>query len=159
MYRIVFFISTIVLCTLVGCGTGKPTRVVKQTVTDSTKIEVTTRKRDTLVTIPGDTLKVSIPIFEITEEPITRTNGRTSATVNRTGNDLTIECLCEEYKQLIEVLETTISKQQKVLELRDEINTEYVKYTPWYIKSLAFIGVAAIIVVGAKLILKFKKPF
>ena len=148
----------LVLVFLGSCRAVKSSRETVRTVKDSTFTEVTYKKRDTTIIIPGDTLKVKVPITEITKEPVTRTNGRNTVIIRREGNDLDIECLNEEMEQRFELLEKWI-KENKTKTVQVQTTTEIpVRYIPGFVKTLAWIGGIALALGGVLLFVKFK-PF
>lgn len=154
--RFVLFSMMVVL--LGACRSARPSSETIETVKDSTVTTVRYVKQDTLITVPGDTLKFNIPIYELSETPIERTAGRTTARVSLQGDDLTIECLTEEYEQLI-------TWQNEVIETLREINRDKQKtievpvpYTPTITKILAWIGGIALAFFTGLIIFKFIKP-
>lgn len=153
--RFVLFFMMIVL--LGACRSGQPTSETIETVKDSTVTTVRYEKQDTLITVPGDTLKFQIPIFELSEIPIEKTEGRTTARVSLQGDDLTIECLTDQYEKLI-------SYQNEVIETLREINRNKEKtievpkpYTPFVTKILAWIGGIALAFFTGLIIFKYIK--
>jgi hypothetical protein len=159
MLRIVFIL--IVAVALQGCGARRfaPSTQSNQKVTDSSWTKVRTVARDTVITIPGDTTRISIPVYEITEVPIKKTIGRATATVSRKGENIEVSCECAEYKKKIELLETIIEKQQKIIDQQKKITSVPVKYVPWYTQTLAWIGGVALAAGIVLVALKFLKPF
>lgn len=148
----------VIVMGMVGCGNMRPTTQTNTTVKDSTWTETRYVKRDTTITIPGDTTFIRIPITEITETPIVRNSGRSSAKIKKVGNDLEITAICEQYVQNIELLETQIKQLQKIVELTEKKTTIPVKYVPWTVKILAWIGAvclgAGFVFIGFKLLKK-----
>lgn len=151
----------IVAVALQGCRSGRfaPSTQSNQKVTDSSWTKVRTVARDTVIIVPGDTTRLSIPVYEITERPITKTIGRATATVSRSGNNIEVSCECAEFKKKIELLETIIEKQQKIIDQQIEITSVPVKYVPWYTQTLAWIGGVALAAGVVLVALKFIKPF
>lgn len=159
MLRVVFI--WIVASALIGCRSGRfaPSTHSNNKVTDSSWTKVRTVSRDTIIIIPGDTTRLSIPVYEITERPIKKTIGRATATVSRQGENIEVSCECAEYKHKIELLETIIEKQQLIIDQQKLTTTVPEKYVPWYITALAWIGGAALAAGIVLVVLKFLKPF
>lgn len=152
--KLIFFI--VIVLSMVGCGSTLPTTQTISTVKDSTWTETRYVKKDTTITIPGDTTIIRIPVTQISETPIIRKSGRSSASIKRVGDELEITAICEQYEKNIELLETQIKQLQKIVELTEKKTTIPVKYVPWYTKILAWIGGVAIssvlLFVGYKLL-------
>ncbi|MBK5213632.1 MAG: hypothetical protein JJE55_08240 [Flavobacteriaceae bacterium] len=125
---------------------------------DSTWTEVKYHKKDTTITIPGDVSYISLPISEITENPVKKSSGRSTATVSRSGDNIQVQCECAEFKQTISYLETEITHLREIIDLQKQISTVPVQFVPWYIKTLAWIGGAALVgvvfLIAKKLFLK-----
>lgn len=156
---IVFWFGILVILLFAfSCGTKKPIANHSVTVKDSTVTEVTYRKRDTTITIPGDTLKVRVPFYQLTPEPQLFQSGHQKATVSLSEDDLlTIDCITEEIKQLhqlIDTFKTTLNNHERINEV-EIIRRE--PYTPWFIKIFAWIGVITVIVIAVPLIIKIIK--
>ena len=153
--RLFLFIFICLLAT--GCRTIKPSTESIHTVKDSTWTVTKYHKKDTVITIPGDVSYITVPIKDVNETPVTKTSGRSTATVKRTGDMLEIVCECAEFKQKIEYLETEITHLQKIIELQKELKTEPYPYVPWYYKILAWIGGIALVLCGGLLAFKLLK--
>lgn len=158
MKRVIIITIAIVCLTLVGCGTGRMAKETIRTVKDSTITEVRYKKRDTVITIPGDTTRVTIPFHEITNEPFTRTNGRTTAVITREGENINVECIAEELQQRLELFDKVIAQLRTIQETEKQKIEIPVRYVPWHIKSLAWIGAIALGAIGVLGGLKFLKP-
>lgn len=157
--RLLIYIAIVGLgLSLSGCGSAKPTLTTKTTVKDSVWTEVQKVKRDTVITIPGDTTFISIPYYELTETPIKRTSGRSTASIKKVGDQIKVQCECLEYKAKIEFLETIIAQYQKIQELTENTIIVPEKFVPWYTKILAWAGGIAIAFGVGMIVLKFIKP-
>tara|TARA_R100001369_G_scaffold58031_3_gene84849 strand:- start:417 stop:896 length:480 start_codon:yes stop_codon:yes gene_type:complete len=152
----VTFLLVLVLLTLVGCRTVKPTKETVRTVKDSTITEVTYQKRDTTIIIPGDTLKVRVPFTEITKEPFIKKSGRSTAIITRKGDSIDVECITEELLQRFEIVDKMIKELRLIQESEKQRIEIPVRYIPWWIEILAWIGGAALIGLGIVLALKLK---
>lgn len=157
MFRsLVFFI--LICFSMVGCKTVQPSVENTRTVKDSTWTEVKYHKKDTIITIPGDVSFISLPAHKITTRPTTTTSGRSTATVTRKGENIEVQCECAAFKETISYLETEITHLREIIDLQKQIKTVPKKFVPWYIKTLAWIGAAALLAgflfAGLKLFLK-----
>lgn len=156
---IVFWVGILVILLFAfSCGTKKPIANHSVTVKDSTVTEVTYRKRDTTITIPGDTLKVRVPFYQLTPEPQTYKSPTQKATVSLSEDDiLTIDCIKEEVSRLVELTDT-LQSTIKTLQVtqRDTIVVPE-RYVPWFVKILAWIGGITLIILAVPLITKIIK--
>jgi hypothetical protein len=155
MVRLLTFIAIVV--SLAACGTSK-SRVAKHintTVKDSTVTEVRYQKRDTLITIPGDTLKFKIPVTEITREGQTFTQGRQTVKISsdELGN-ISIECINAAMDRIIELEDKIISTLRTIESNTKETIIVPEPYTPWYTKALAWIGGVMLLLMGIGFITK-----
>jgi hypothetical protein len=97
-------------------------------------------------------------ISELSQEPISKTSGRSTVSLQRIGNEITAECNTEAF-------EVEIAYQNKIIEIyrRQEITDREtiripVKYIPKLIKVLAWIGGIVLILIIIRIILKIKNP-
>ena len=158
MRSLIFLV--IVILTLGGCGTSKPTQLTKTTtVKDSIWTEVQKVKRDTTITIPGATTYIRIPVYELTEVPVTKTSGRSTASIRKVGNNIEVQCECAKYKAKIQFLETIISQYQKIQELTENTIIVPEKFVPWWVKIFAWLGGIALAFGIGLLVIKVIKPF
>ncbi len=155
MKAVLILILAFLLC---SCGAKKIDLSERTTVTDSTFTTVRTVKRDTIITVPGDSIKLRIPIYDIKEVPITRKNERATVTVRKERDTLIIDCKCEKYQQIIELQDTYIEKQRELITALKKTVVIPEKYTPWYMKILAWIGGIALLLISAVTIIKSIKP-
>ena len=154
--RLVIFFMGVVL--LGSCKSLQPSRKTIESVKDSTVTTVRFVEKDTLITVPGDTLTFSVPFYELSETPIERTNGRTTARISRGNGQVTVECLTEKYEQLISYQNEIIETLRQINRNKEETIEVPVKFVPWYIKTLAWIGGLFLLLVFVQLLIKKFKP-
>lgn len=156
--RLVKYIAILIL--LSGCSGSK--LISSNTVKDVKRDSITTisykPKKDT-IRIKADSLKLSVPLKKLTDKPIIKTSesGRTKASVRQVNGNVEVQCFTEKYEAIITTQEKTIETLVKILESIDTTNTVKVKESPWYMKALAFVGVASLVFMAFS-ILK-SKPF
>lgn len=156
------YLLIILLAVCLGsCGAKKEVTVSEktETVKDST---YTTRKivpKDTLVTVPADSIKVSVPLEDLSDEPIVRSTGRTTARVSLVDNQVEVECLTEEYEQIIEIQNEVITTLREYIKTTNSQTTTTITKTPWYMRLWNSIGSFAILILLAIVGIKFIKPF
>lgn len=153
-----FILLSLLLAFISSCGgaktIGKDTnREIKRDSITTVKTEI---KRDT-IRIPGDTLKMYVPISDLTETPLIQVSesGRTKASLSKQGNSIKVECFTEDFETIIETQNTIIETLIKQLEHQKTIQTVKVTESPWYIKALASIGALLIVFIGIKVVTKF----
>ena len=129
------------------------------TVKDSTVTEVTYRKRDTTITIPGDTLKVKVPFYQLTPEPQTFQGKNQKAVVSLSTNDeLLIDCITQEVDRLFQLTDELKTTLKTLETTKTETIIVPERYVPWYIKILAWLGGIAFVSIAAVIVTKFIKP-
>lgn len=146
-----------ILLFMTSCKSQKPL-ISGQTTTikDSTVTKVTYRKRDTTITIPGDTLKVKIPFYELTPEPQTFKSGTQKAKVSLSEDEqLNIECITEDVDRLFELIDTVKSTLHTIDTTKKETIIVPELYVPWFIKILAWAGGISLAFIASLFILKF----
>lgn len=157
--RIAVFFLCFVFVGLTGCKSTRPVERTNTTLKDSTWVETTYRKRDTVIFVPGDTIRLQVPITEITKEPIRQTNGRTTAIVKRVGDKLDVQCVTDALQEKLEWLETIVKKNSVKERIVETIVEVPKRYTPWYTKTLAWLGGLAVLFILGSLAFKYFKPF
>lgn len=132
-------------------------KVTVSTLKDSIRTEIRYKTKDTLITIPGDSVKISVPVFDLTETPIVRRSNMTTARISRIGDDIHVECLTDEYIKIIELQNQVIETFREIRKERQETITIPKRYVPKIIQLLAWLGVILLIAVGGIVVLKIKK--
>ncbi|MFY0714123.1 hypothetical protein J1D01_10630 [Seonamhaeicola sp. NFXS20] len=150
-----------ILLLLTSCGSGKliSSNTVKDVKRDSITKITFEPKKDT-ISIEADSLKLYVSTKDLTETPVTKTSesGRTKASVRQINGQIEVQCFTEKYEAIIESQNKIIETLLKITENNDTVNTVEVTKSPWYMKALALLGVAAIILFVALIIIK-TKPF
>ena len=147
-----------VVLAVAGCRTVRPVAETIETVKDSTVTTVRYVMKDTIIRIPGDSIKFTVPYYTLSEIPIERKAGRATARISAQDENITVECLVEEYEKVI-------TYQNEIIETLREINRnkqttikEPVPFVPWYTKTLAWIGGVATVLIIGSIAFKFLKP-
>lgn len=91
----------------VSCGTLKSKE--SSTRKDTVSTSISYRKKDTIITVPGQTLKLSVPVLQLDKSPAVYKTDRGSLTVKKDGDNITAECDIAEYKAAVTLLEKTVS--------------------------------------------------
>lgn len=150
MKGLVAVVLVVVFC-LVGCSSAKPTRQLTRVVKDSTVTEINYVKRDTFITIPGDTLRFKLPATEITEKPIIRTRNNTTAIISRNGNDIDFQCITDSLSLRLELMDKHIKELHSIIDTSTETITETEYKTPWYSKALNVIAIGFLLFIAGKM--------
>lgn len=140
-----------------GCRTVRLPAETIRTVKDSITTTVRYHKKDTTITIPGDTSYIRIPITRLSEEPVTQTTGRATASVKKTGDNVEVECRCEEYEELITLFEKHVETLHQKLDSQQDTQIIKDKYVPWHINTLAWVGAISLGIAIGRIGLKFLK--
>ena len=143
-YKAIIMI-VIMLCLLVtGLSACKPKALsyTKETILkDSIRTSVNYIKRDTTIVVPGDTLSLRVPIYNLSEIPTTiRTSNGTTLSLQRIENDVLAQCGREDLEKIITLLERENTYYRTQLNQVAETQEVEVKYVPLLVKILAWIG-------------------
>lgn len=140
-----------------SCKPTKTVRDTERTVSDSTRTVIKYIKQIDTIRIAGDTVKIEIPIKDLSNKPIVKKSkdGRATAKISKVDDKVVVECLCAEEHKMIETQNTIITTLTKRLETLDTRETKTEFKTPWYSKILNGIGIIALLLVG----LRFLRPF
>lgn len=140
-----------------GCCSQKTASIdTHTTVKDSTVVSF--EPVDTLISVPEDKVKVVVPVSELSEIPLVKTGNRTRLSIAMVDEVITAECRADELKQEIELLQKTIDHYKKTETTTTETIIEEVKYVPWLVEVLAWIGGIALALVGFQLFVYVIKP-
>ena len=108
--RIALALFAVLLILSAGGCKSKATLTESTTVRDSTVTTVTVVPRDTLVKVPGDSLRLTTTIAELRKALyITETRNRVTAGVGLKGDTLTVDCKIDSLLLELELRDTTIN--------------------------------------------------
>lgn len=124
---------------------------------DSTSSNISFRKKDTIITVPGQTLRLSVPVLQLDNAPAVYKTERGSLTISKNGENITAECNIEEYKATITLLEKTISIFSQTVISQEKIITEQKSLIGQLWDLLKIAGVLAIIFLVFAAVIFFKK--
>lgn len=153
-----------ILALFTACGSSRVTEKITRTmVKDSTWREIQYIPVDTVFTIPGDSVRLVVPLREIGKKPIIRASkdGRTKAGVALQNDTVFVDCKVEELQRKITLLKEIISDYRRLFKTTSKDTIVRESYVPNFIKILAWFGVLLIglIIAGAiTLIKKTLKP-
>tara|TARA_B100000470_G_scaffold221958_1_gene214168 strand:- start:9163 stop:9681 length:519 start_codon:yes stop_codon:yes gene_type:complete len=161
--RIALALVTVLLILSAGGCKSKATLTESTTVRDSTVTTVTVVPRDTLVKVPGDSLRLTTTIAELRKALyITETRNRVMAAIGLQGDSLTVDCKIDSLLLELELRDTTINTLRDRLEKTETVENVPEKYVPFLVKLLAWVGGLTLVYLGFKAALtyfKIKIPF
>ncbi|MGB1307527.1 MAG: hypothetical protein ACPG6B_01355 [Oceanihabitans sp.] len=159
VYKIIICLS-IIACVL-SCNTPKliASHTTNAIEKDSITIVSIEKKVDT-IKIPADSLKLSVPIKDLTATPVyaVSKNGRTTGSVRKYNGKVEVACFTEKYEALIETQHKIIETLLKINESQTTQQTVQVTKSPWYMKALALIGGVGLLMLIIMVVIKFIKP-
>jgi len=156
MKYIVFIIS---LFLLIGCSGSK--RMITNTVStlDSTHVERSVKLRDTIIKVPS----YKVGVFEyqdrLSEKPIKKSNGNASVELYKKNEIVYANASCDSLELQIKLKDSLIkSYRELITDKQTTLPPVAVKYIPWIIKILAWIGGIALLLIVIKVALFIYKP-
>lgn len=139
MYKIIAFLTAVVLLTATACRSSKPV-ATSTVITDSTTVERTTSERDTTITASADTANVTIPLEQLKDSFKAEVKGKQQARAKVTvkANKLHVECQCDTMAINAKLRDT----YEQILRNTHRTDTVIVpvKFIPKWVKILAWIG-------------------
>lgn len=161
--RIALALVTVLLILSAGGCKSKATLTESTMVRDSTVTTVTVVPRDTLVKVPGDSLRLTTTIAELRKALyITETRNRLTAAIGLQGDSLTVDCKIDSLLLELELRDKTINTLRDRLEKKATVEYVPEKYVPFLVKLLAWVGGLTLVYLGFKAALtyfKIKIPF
>jgi len=91
---------------------------------DSLSTNTSYRKKDTIITVPGQTLRLSVPVLQLDNSPAVYKTERGTLTIKKEGENISAECDIAEYKAAIVLLEKTVSVYSKTVTSQEKLITE-----------------------------------
>lgn len=149
-----------ILILLVGCKSNRPTVEKSRIVKDSTSTVIRIVPRDTIVPVPGDSVRVQVPLKDLGIVPVTgiSKSGNLKASVSRVNDQIIVDCDVKELELKLQLLDKEIQILKSKLITEAERIEVPVKFVPWWVKTLAWAGGILIALIVLKLILKSIKP-
>ncbi|MEO4005784.1 hypothetical protein [Flavobacterium sp. CAU 1735] len=143
---LIFWILMIVgLISLVSCGsTRKKTEITDTSkITDTTLYKKTIVSKDSLILIPGATLRVSVPAAQLDNgQPVETKTDRGRVILQKQGENIEAVCMIDDLVKVIQLQNTIIENHQKIesLKMKTE-STSVVKDSFWntFFASIGFV--------------------
>ncbi|MCH4824293.1 hypothetical protein ML462_14045 [Gramella lutea] len=146
-----FFILLLVI-SLYGCGSQR--RPITNTVStlDSTYVDSRIRLRDTVIKVPFQKVSISADQQDLTEKPITKSNGKANVSLFKKDNVIYANAECDSLELQLKLKDSIISTFRQVkTDTTITLPPERIKYIPWIVKILAWIGGLSLLYFGWKL--------
>lgn len=142
---------------IVSCGRRPITNLVS--TIDSTHVERKVNIRDTIINLPFYKVGVSVAEKDLTETPLTKTNGNAKVELYKKDEIIYANATCDSLELQLKLKDSIISTfRDRKTDTVISLPPEQVKYVPWYIKTLAWIGGIALLILGIKVALFIYKP-
>lgn len=143
---------------LTGCCSTRPLATTVSTL-DSTHTERKVRQRDTLIKLPFYKVEIVKAAGDLTEEPVVKRNGGASVELFKRNDSIYARALCDSLELKLKLQDSIISTYRQVkTDTTITLPPVEVKYIPWYIKALAWIGGIAVLFLAIKFAYNFYKP-
>ena len=145
------FLYIFIFILILGCGSKRPIVNTVNTF-DSTYVEKFVKIRDTIVKIPSSKVGVVADAKDLNEEPIKRSNGNSTVELYKKNDSIFANASCDSLELQLKLKDSLISTYR----LRETDTTitlppVEIKYIPWLIKILAWIGGLSLLYFGFRL--------
>ena len=153
-----YLLSILALFLLLGCG-SKRMITNKVSTLDSTHVETSIQLRDTIIQVPFYKVAVSSLQDKLTETPIKKTHGNASVELYKKNETIFASASCDSLELEIQLKDKLIETYRELIkDTQTTLPPVEVKYIPWIIKILAWIGGIALLILGIKVALFIYKP-
>ncbi len=165
MKKLIYFLLGLFLTMLILSVSSCSKQSYSTVKSDSTVVTRTITKRDTLIAVPGDSVKIRIPIYELKsgtpdkEKIFKSANGRSTISVKSDGKDLVIDSKCEAFSLLAQLLDTNTKLIRQIAD-KQEIKSEkeVEKKLAWWQSTLMWSGAFLWVLMVVWLIWSYLKP-
>lgn len=151
---LLIILLAVAIIQLTGCKIFKPEI---QTITkDSIVYKEKLVFKDTIITVPGDTIRLDIPCDKDTIY-VVRYTDRSSAIVQVNKGKVNVQFNCDEKDIIIAKLKSEIDSYEMLLSDSTNSKVEYVKYTPKFVLYSAYLAWLIVILAAVIIFLRLKK--
>tara|TARA_Y100001963_G_scaffold152551_1_gene237608 strand:- start:358 stop:1254 length:897 start_codon:yes stop_codon:yes gene_type:complete len=143
---------------IVGCGGSKRPIVESVSTIDSTTVTKSVRLRDTIVRTPYYKIGVfkSIKDLVSSKDPITSNKGNATVSLWAENDTIYATAECDSLEIQLQLRDSIINTLRQ--RLTEKTTVQQVKYIPWTVKALAWIGGIAVFITVAFVAYKIFKP-
>lgn len=157
------FLAMLVLATfcIVGCGSHQRPIVNTVNTLDSTRVDRSVRVRDSLVKIREAVSELIIHEKDLDEKPQSHKEGNATVTLYKEGDSIHASAKCDSLELQLQLKDSIINTfRYRETDKTVTLPPERIKYTPGFVKFLAWSGGAFwLIIIGCVLIRIFKPKF
>ena len=139
----------------VSCRSFKSSSAI--TRKDSISTNTTYRKKDTVITVPGQKLLLSAPLLQLESSPAVYKTDRGTLKISKDGDNITAECNIEEYKATITLLEKTVSIYNSTITNQEKVITEQNSFIKELYNLVKLVGGLAILFLAIAAFFVFRK--
>lgn len=152
-----FIILVILVC---SCSRKVTKSIEKEEIKkDSVYSSVKETYKDSTFIVKADSAQVTLDDCNITEIPVVSETKGIKLTVKKEKGKLIVTALCKELELKIKLLQKEITNYQSQLRSKSNITVtekiKEVKYKPWYLVALSWIGIIGLVVLGIKIYKKW----
>lgn len=142
-----------------GCCGAKRIPTTSVSTLQATTIEKVVRERDTIVNLPYYKVGVAIHQDKITEDPIFRKTGNARVEVYKKNDSIFATAECDSLELQLKLRDSIISTYTELkTDTTVTLPPEEIKYIPWPVKMLAWIGGLTLLYFGIRFGINFYKP-
>lgn len=139
---LLLFVCSVML--LVGCSRKVTPPTSSKVTSDSIITDRYVIERDTTLKTPSALVGLKIPLTTIKEgfKPVENSKKQSKVSAKVENGNLVVDCKCDSLEIAAKIRDTYESALRKTTTV--ETITQEVRYVPWYIKLLAWIGAFAL---------------
>lgn len=153
-----FIAALLVGILFMGCCSKRPLATTVSTL-DSTHVEKTVRLRDTIVNLPFYKVGIISAAKDLTGDPISKRNGNATVNLYKKNDSIYASAACDSLELQLQLKDSIISSFREVKTATTvTLPPEQVKFTPWYMKALAWIGGISLLYILIKVAYTLYKP-
>lgn len=141
-----YLILVFCLCVMAaGCRTGQPTTPTHSVVKDSVSVVTNYVKKDTTIIVKGDTLRLEVPVYSLTQKPIFLKQNGLNMQISKVHDTIKAHCYTDHLEKIIELQNKIITtyKSQKQEQTKEVIKV----HIPLIYKVFALLGFAFVMVI------------
>ena len=149
--------TLLILMLVIGCGCPKQL-VASQSVTDTLVVEKKVVLRDTVFQTKTAKVFVEVPTLNIEHfDKLSAQEGNARVIIQRVRDTLRVTAQCDSLKLRAQLRDELTHEIQKT----HVVDTQIIKvrYTPWPVKALAWVGGIGLGLIGVKIAFKNSLPF
>jgi hypothetical protein len=140
----IYTIVVVLFLGLWGCKAPSPKHTKSTIEKDSIYTTVNYIQRDTTITVPGDTLRLQVPIYSLSEVPITVQTSRGTLELSKLNEEILAKCNIDDLQKIIALQDKLISEYKSNTKTEIEYREVEVKVYPTWLVSAAIFGLLSL---------------